>query len=308
MKNYSKLFLFYMLGLNFVTAQIFTETELSINQHIEGTLLTPTDTESSPLIIFIGGSGPTDRDGNQSFMKNDMLKKLAVNLSNNGISTFRYDKRIVKQIRTNTIDKNISFDDFITDAKSVIDYFAPNYKTIVIAGHSQGSLVGLLALDQNVSGFISLAGAGKTIDQILIEQISKTAPMFLNESKRVIAVLKAGKTTSDYPVALSSIFNLEVQAFMANWMQYDPVEEIRKQSVRSLIINGDKDLQVGIPEAELLYSAATKGELVVVKKMNHILVKIEGDDLENMKSYNQSEIELAEEVTDSILAFVISLN
>jgi len=132
--------------------------------------------------------------------------------------------------------------------------------------------------------------------------------MFLNESKRVIAVLKAGKTTSDYPVALSSIFNLEVQAFMANWMQYDPVEEIRKQSVRSLIINGEKDLQVGIPEAELLYSAATKGELVVVKKMNHILVKIEGDDLENMKSYNQSEIELAEEVTDSILAFVISLN
>ena len=129
-----------MLGLNFVTAQIFTETELSINQHIEGTLLTPTDTESSPLIIFIGGSGPTDRDGNQSFMKNDMLKKLAVNLSNNGISTFRYDKRIVKQIRTNTIDKNISFDDFVTDAKSVIDYFAPNYKTIVIAGHSQGSL------------------------------------------------------------------------------------------------------------------------------------------------------------------------
>jgi len=132
--------------------------------------------------------------------------------------------------------------------------------------------------------------------------------MFLNESKRVIAVLKAGKTTSDYPVALSSIFNLEVQAFMANWMQYDPVKEIRKQSVRSLIINGDKDLQVGIPEAELLYSAATKGELVVVKKMNHILVKIEGDDLENIKSYNQSEIELAEEVTDSILAFVISLN
>jgi fermentation-respiration switch protein FrsA (DUF1100 family) len=95
---------------------------------------------------------------------------------------------------------------------------------------------------------------------------------------------------------------------MANWMQYDPVEEMRKQSIRSLIINGDKDLQVGIPEAELLYSAATKGELVVVKKMNHILVKIEGDDLENMKSYNQSEIELAEEVTDSILAFVISLN
>ena len=52
-------------------------------------------------------------------MKNDMLKKLAVNLSNNGISTFRYDKRIVKQIRTNTIDKNISFSELESIAKSI---------------------------------------------------------------------------------------------------------------------------------------------------------------------------------------------
>ena len=56
-------------------------------------------------------------------MKNNSLKKLAEGLTNKGIATFRYDKRIVKQILKNKVDPNITFDDFVTDAKSVIDYF-----------------------------------------------------------------------------------------------------------------------------------------------------------------------------------------
>ena len=106
------------------------------------------------------------------------------------------------------------FDDFVTDAKSIISYFEPKFETIVVAGHSQGSLVGLLALEGGVSGFISLAGAGKSIDQILIEQISKTAPMFLEDSKRVLAVLKEEKTTEDFPAALTSIFNLDITFYV----------------------------------------------------------------------------------------------
>ena len=67
--------------------------------------------KSIPLVILIAGSGPTDRDGNQSFMKNDALKKIAEALSQKGIATFRYDKRIVKQIRNQNIDKNIQISD-----------------------------------------------------------------------------------------------------------------------------------------------------------------------------------------------------
>ncbi len=299
---FSLLFSMPILGQNFTT------TELGVNQHIEGTLYTPIENKTSPLVIFIAGSGPTDRDGNQSFMKNDMLKKMATFLSNNGIATFRYDKRIVKQIRTKTIDKNISFDDFVTDAKSVINFFKSKYETIIVAGHSQGSLVGLLALEQGgVAAFISLAGAGKPIDQILEEQISKSAPMFLEDSKRVLATLKAGETTKDYPLPLGSIFNLELQPFMANWMQYNPVEVIKKQEIPTLIINGDKDLQVGIEEAKLLYEAAQNGQLLIVDNMNHVLVNIEGDELENMKSYNIATLEIAQEVRNRMLDFVKAL-
>ena len=307
MKKFLKLFIFCLLSSFTILAQNFMPKEIVVNEHVEGTLLSPIEKEETPLVIFIAGSGPTDRDGNQSFMKNDMLKKMATFLSNNGIATFRYDKRIVKQIRTKTIDKNISFDDFVTDAKSVINFFKSKYKTIIVAGHSQGSLVGLLALNQSVDAFVSLAGAGKPIDQILEEQISKSAPMFLEDSKRVLATLKAGETTKDYPVPLASIFNLELQPFMANWMQYNPIDVIKKQEIPTLIINGDKDLQVGIEEAKLLYEAAQNGQLLIVENMNHVLVNIEGDDLENMKSYNIVTLEIAQEVSDSILDFVKAL-
>lgn len=303
-----RFFSFYFVATSLLVAQNFSTKNITINPHVEGTLLTPKDQNIAPLVILIAGSGPTDRNGNQSFMKNDMLKKIAESMSNNGIASFRYDKRIVKQIRNKTIDKDISFDDFVTDAKSVISYFKPNYKTIVVAGHSQGSLVGLLALEEGVSGFISLAGAGKPIDEILIEQISKTAPMFLEDSKRVLTLLKAGKTTTDFQMALSSIFNLDVQGFMSNWMQYNPAEEMKKHNIPTLIINGDKDLQVSVDEANLLHKAAQNGVLLIVKKMNHIMVKIEGEQLENMKSYNDASLEISPEVEKSMIEFIKNIN
>ena len=303
-----RFFSFYFVATSLLVAQNFSTKNITINPHVEGTLLTPKDQNIAPLVILIAGSGPTDRNGNQSFMKNDMLKKIAESMSNNGIASFRYDKRIVKQIRNKTIDKDISFDDFVTDAKSVISYFKPNYKTIVVAGHSQGSLVGLLALEEGVSGFISLAGAGKPIDEILIEQISKTAPMFLEDSKRVLTLLKAGKTTTNFPMALSSIFNLDVQGFMSNWMQYNPTEEMKKHNIPTLIINGDKDLQVSVDEANLLHKAAQNGVLLIVEKMNHIMVKIEGKQLENMKSYNDTSLEISPEVEKSMIEIIKNIN
>ena len=271
----------------FTEAQNFSSTDISVNPYIDGTLLIPESTEDPPLVILIAGSGPTDRNGNQSFMKNNMLKKLAEALSKDGVATFRYDKRIVKQLITRTFDKNIRFDDFVNDAKSVVSYFKPSYSSIIIAGHSQGSLVGLLACETEVDGFISLAGAGNTIDQIILEQISKTAPFFVEDTKRVFEILKSGETTTDFPPALASIFNLETQPFMSNWMQYNPQERIEKLEIPTLIINGTKDLQMTTSEAQLLKERKPDAELVIIENMNHLLFEINGDDLENSKSYNE---------------------
>jgi len=288
----------------FTEAQNFSSTDITINRYIDGTFLVPESVENPPLVIIIAGSGPTDRNGNQSFMRNDMLKKLAERLSENGITTFRYDKRVVKQLKTRTFDNNIRFDDFVTDAKSVVTYFKSSYTSITIAGHSQGSLVGLLATEAGVNGFISLAGAGNSIDQIILEQITKTAPFFTEETKRVLQVLKSGETTTEFPQALGSIFNLEIQPFMINWMQYNPQELIENLEMPVLIINGTKDLQVSATEAQLLKTHKTDAELVIVENMNHLLFKINGDDLVNTKSYNEMNHPIMPEVVEVMVNFI----
>ena len=298
-------FICLFIGMTtFTDAQNFSSTEITINRYVDGTLLVPESVENPPLVIIIAGSGPTDRNGNQSFMKNNMLKKLAERLSENGVATFRYDKRVVKQLKTRTFDKNIRFDDFVTDAKSVVTHFKPSYASIIIAGHSQGSLVGLLATEAGVNGFISLAGAGNPIDQIILEQITKTAPFFTDDTKRVIETLKSGKTTTDFPPALASIFNLEIQPFMMNWMEYNPQELIEDLEIPVLLINGTKDLQVSVMEAQLLKDHKADAELVIIENMNHLLFEINGDDLVNTKSYNELNHPIMSQVIEVMLNFI----
>lgn len=285
----------------------FSTQDLEINKLIDGTLLTPNEGEKSKLAIIIADSGPTDRNGNQNFMKNNSLKKLAESLTKKGIATFRYDKRIVKQIRKNKVDPNIKFDDFVTDAISVIDYFKEKntYSKIYVIGHSQGSLVGMLAAKDRADGFVSLAGAGQSIDAVITEQIGAMDPSLIDATKKAFESLKEGKTTTDYPQPLAPVFRADVQPFIMNWMQYDPQEVIKSLDIPVLIINGTKDLQVSVDEAQLLKDASENSEIKIIDNMNHVLFIIEGDQLVNSKSYNESSHKISEALITTISSFIL---
>lgn len=287
----------------------FKSQDLTISEHIDGTLLELSNDKATNLAIIIAGSGPTDRNGNQNFMKSNSLKSLAEALTKHNIATFRYDKRVVKQILNGKVDPNIMFDDFVSDAQSIVDYFNEKntYKNIIVIGHSQGSLVGMLA-SSKADAFISLAGAGQDISMVITEQVGKTAPFFIEETKRVFGVLKSGKTTTDYSPALASLFNIDLQPFMMNWMQYNPAEIISSLEIPVLIVNGTKDLQVSVEEAKLLNEALPTSEIVIINNMNHVLFTIDGDDLENAKSYNEGFRKINPELITTITTFIDKLN
>jgi len=284
----------------------FTTQDISINQYVDGTLSIPNEVESPTLAIIIADNGPTDRNGNQNFQNNNALKKLAEGLSNHNIATFRYDKRIVKQIRKGLVNPNITFDDFIADAKSVISYFKSQnqYSKIVVIGHGQGSLVGMAAIEDNVDQFISIAGSGKSIDKVIIDQITQMDPALEKSTKQAFENLKKGKIIKDYPQALGSIFSSDVQPFMMSWMKYDPQELITNLETPVLIVNGTKDLQVPVSEAELLKNASNTAELKIIDNMNHVLFIIEGKELENSKSYNESFRPISSELISKLVDFM----
>ncbi|WP_179005647.1 alpha/beta hydrolase family protein [Winogradskyella forsetii] len=308
MKQYVILAFCLVCSIGLSQDKTYTEEELAITKWIDGTLLSPNGNDKPNLAIIIAGSGPTNRNGNQNFLKNNSLKKLAEGLTDNGIATFRYDKRIVKQILKNNVDKNMMFDDFVSDASDVLDYFKEkdSYNKIYVIGHSQGSLVGMLSAKDKADGFISLAGAGNNIGDVIIEQVTKMAPKLGTEAQRIVGLLKKGENTTDYPDALGSMFGPNIQDFMINWMTHTPTEIIQDLEMPILIINGTKDLQVSVKEAELLKEANDQAKLIIIDNMNHVLFEIEGDDLENSKSYNESFRKVSPILIESITDFIKS--
>jgi fermentation-respiration switch protein FrsA (DUF1100 family) len=118
--------------------------------------------------------------------------------------------------------------------------------------------------------------------------------------------LKTGKTTTDYPAALGSLFGPDIQQFMMNWMAYNPNEVIKELNMPILLINGTKDLQVSEREAKLLKEANEKATMILIENMNHVLFEIKGDDLENSKSYNESFRPISPELMSSITEFIKS--
>jgi hypothetical protein len=61
---------------------------------LEGTFTRPHKVSArGPAVLIISGSGPTDRDGNQSERKTNTYRMLATGLVAAGIRSLRYDKR-----------------------------------------------------------------------------------------------------------------------------------------------------------------------------------------------------------------------
>lgn len=302
------LILLFFFGI-IATAQNkkYNSEDLSITSLIDGTLLVPEASGKLTLAIIIGGSGPTDRNGNQQMLVNNSLKFLSEGLYGNGIATFRYDKRIVKQMKQRNLDeKKIRFDDFIGDAVAILDYFKNDqrFSKIYFIGHSQGSLIGLVAAQSGADGFVSIAGAGQEIDDVIVDQLAKQAPGLEDDARTSFDDLRANGVAYNYSPGLASIFRKEIQPFIYTWMQYDPKVEIAKLNIPVLIINGDKDIQVQVSEAELLKNAKPDAEYKIIPNMNHIFKEIEGNDLENSKSYNIYNLPVMPELINTVSDFI----
>jgi len=306
----SLVFILFLATTTLSYAQKFKTTarDISVSAFVDGTILVPEGVEKPPIAIIVGGSGPTDRNGNQQMINNNSLKLLAEGLSNQGIATFRYDKRILKQMKDRTLnEETISFEDFIIDAKEVVSYFNRSnaFSKIYVIGHSQGSLVGMLAAQNGVDGFISLAGAGQAIDDVIVDQLEQQAPGLKDNARQAFDDMRANGIAVNYSPGLASIFRKQIQPFMLTWMKYDPKSEIRKLDIPILIINGDKDLQVQVSEAEKLKVAKPDAQLKIIPGMNHILKEIKGDDVENSKSYNEPNRPVMTELLELVATFIL---
>ena len=178
------MYIFFIVLVAFSSlAQVQSEDITINNDEIElpGTLTYPSS--KAPLLIWIHGSGGVNRDGNQP----QYIKQFRDTIIKNNIAFFSYDKRTANPKNATVLkEKGVLILDFVNDAKAVINHFKDDkrFNEIILIGHSQGSLIAMLA-SQNVDKYISLAGAGETIDKTLIRQITSQSPVFGELTKRV---------------------------------------------------------------------------------------------------------------------------
>jgi len=280
---------------------------------ISGTITVPDEVKISPVVLIIAGSGPTDRDCNSPMgIQTNAYKMLAENFAKNGISTLRYDKRgIGKSKAAMTSESELRFETYVNDVVSWISLLNTDkrFSKVILLGHSEGSLLGMIAAEQtSVGAYISVAGAGKSADKIIQEQLKdKLPPELMDESNKIIDSLKAGKTVKDVNPSLVSLYRLSVQPYMISWIKFDPAKEISNLKVPVLIIQGTTDLQVTVDDAKLLSVAKPDAKLLIIENMNHVLKESDSDLQKNMATYRNPDLPLKQGLVDNLVNFVKSL-
>lgn len=301
----------WFILLFFISLEAFSQEknydslQVSIDPEVQGTLLSPKGENQPPLAILIAGSGPTDRDGNQALFKNNSLKYLAEGLAQKGIATFRYDKRVIAQINKATVqEEKMTFEDEVNDALLVINHFKDKYKKIILIGHSEGALVGLLVAQKVVvSKFVSISGAGNSSATLIEEQIGKNAPQLKEESQKIISQLRKGELVDNISPYLAPVFRKSVQPYLISWFKYEPAKEITKLQIPILIVQGTNDLQIEDKEAQLLKEAQPKAQLLLIEGMNHVLKKVKTLE-ENQLSYLNPDLPISGELVEGIASFI----
>lgn len=275
---------------------------------LPGTLTYPKSKEKIPLVIFVHGSGNIDRNGNQAGtpIQANYIKTLGDSLNAHGIAFYRYDKRTATSSNLDKIE-NISINDFAVDVRIAIAHLKRNnrFSSINLIGHSQGSLVAMLAITDAVMRYISIAGAGETIDHTLIGQLNQQNPEVAKTAQEHFDELRQTDTIVKVNPFLMSIFAPRNQKFLKNWMAIDPTKEISKVNIPILILNGDADLQVKEIDAESLKKAQPKAELKIIPKMNHVLKEVNSME-ENQKSYSDEGFPLSTALVGHIIDFIKS--
>ncbi|MBC7807525.1 MAG: alpha/beta fold hydrolase, partial [Akkermansiaceae bacterium] len=262
---------------------------------IAGTLSVPAGAGPFPVVLFITGSGPQDRD--ETIMEHKPFAVIADYLARRGIASLRVDDRSVGK-STGDLAKATSAD-FAEDARAGVAFLKGraevNAKQVGLLGHSEGGLIAPMIASNNpdIAFVVLLAGPGASGKEIILEQqkavvtamgapeamlaenqrFSKAVIAIIEQDKDPVAARKKinafiAKEVVAVPVAQRKAVTRQLQNGFLPWtepwftyfMRYEPAPVLQSVSCPVLALNGSLDLQV-LPKQNLplLEAALQKG-------------------------------------------------
>lgn len=296
----------FLFALHF---SVFAQEEVKVsanNTDLYGTLTVPASA-TSKAVLLISGSGKTDRDGNtKPIYVNNGLKKLADLLNEKGFAVIRYDKRGVgRSVSDSLTTENLRFEQYASDASLWITFLKKKYSDITVVGHSQGALVGMMAVQlNNVDRFISLAGLSEDAHTTVKRQLANQPDFVKDAAYPILDSLKKGVKVDSVPQYLYSLFNPKMQDYFISFMKYDPREEIKKVKIPILVLQGTTDLQITVEGATEMSNESSFSTLKIIEGMNHVLRESSEEVNENMATYNNPDLAIHKDLIRELLFFI----
>ncbi len=285
---------------------------------LRGTLWLP-DTPTKTALLLIAGSGPTDRYGNSTAgIRTQAYALIAEGLQEAGYAVLSYDKRGIAASYYHNPEELMTdcrFSYFVEDAARWVEELRRRgFEQVILAGHSEGSLIALQVAEQDpeVAGVVSLCGAAWSLDQVLKMQLGAQLLIqnysLYTSACRIIDTLKRGEEPSDIPAALTSLFPAYLNPFYQEVFQLNPQQIIRHLRSPILLIGGGHDGQVTPDNARTLKAAVPSAKLLIIEKMCHVLKDSDKRTAtEQLDVYTNPSLPLSEELLPALIDFVRSL-
>jgi pimeloyl-ACP methyl ester carboxylesterase len=287
--------------------------------NLAGTLAKPMRSDAAPLpaVVFVAGSGPTDRDENTFGIP--ILGQLAGAVADAGFITLRYDKRGVGQSGGRLESGALS--DLAEDLRSAVKLLARRKdvdpKRIAVVGHSEGGAVALLAAarDKGIAAVGLLAANGVTGAELILEQQQHVLGRLnlgpeenqrrVELQKRINNAVITGAGWDKLPAEIRrQTDNLEFQSILMN----DPAKVMPDVRQPVLILQGALDTQVAPSNADRLEALARKRknspavEVTKIPGVNHLLVPAQTGEVEEYGALKDRQVSPA--VSDALIAWL----
>ncbi len=247
-----------------------------------------TTAEPSPALILLPGSGPVDRD--EAVAGIPIFAQLANALADAGFLVVRYDKRGIGQSGGRAEAATIS--DYADDARAVVRFLEKrkdvDKRRIVIIGHSEGGLVGMVAADRDGKKVAALALVGTPgtaggelvleqqrhlLDAMDLPEAEKQSRIDLQ--KRIQAAVVSGGSWADIPPAYRRQADTP---WFRSYLMFDPAAMMSKVDQPIGVFHGERDRQVPVSHARRLAELASArkknrgADLFIIDGLNHLMI------------------------------------